>query len=139
LRQGCQPYVPNCFVANVYLSICLSVCLSVCLPTHLSMTAFTSFCLTAASNGGRSPSSGFPNSPRPHPPASHISQLNYYSSLYSPGTNCTENVSSIIACYRGNNVPTELFPSNGCYTVPCLHSCYLAMGLHVTLFKISKS
>jgi hypothetical protein len=33
---------------------------------------------------------------------------------------------------RGN-VPTELFPSNGCCTVNGLHSCYLAMGLYVTL------
>jgi hypothetical protein len=24
---------------------------------------------------------------------------------------------------------TELFPSNGCCTVACLHTCYLAMGL----------
>jgi hypothetical protein len=31
------------------------------------------------------------------------------------------------------NMSTELFPSNGCCTVDCLHSCYLAMGLHVTL------
>jgi hypothetical protein len=32
---------------------------------------------------------------------------------------------------RVNNVSTELFPSNGCCTVVCLHSCHLAMGLHV--------
>jgi hypothetical protein len=35
----------------------------------------TSSCLVAASNGGHSPSSGFPNCPRPHLPASHFSQL----------------------------------------------------------------
>jgi hypothetical protein len=29
------------------------------------------------------------------------------------------------------NVSTELFPSKGCCTVACLHSCCLAMGLHV--------
>jgi hypothetical protein len=29
---------------------------------------------------------------------------------------------------------TELFPSNGCCTVACLHRCYLAMGLHFTIF-----
>jgi hypothetical protein len=34
---------------------------------------------------------------------------------------------------RENNVFTELFPSNSCYTVACLHSCHLAMGLHVTI------
>jgi hypothetical protein len=32
-----------------------------------------------------------------------------------------------------NTVSTELFPSNSCSTVACLHSCYLAMGLHVTV------
>jgi hypothetical protein len=31
------------------------------------------------------------------------------------------------------NVSTELFPSNGCCTVASLHSCYLAIGLHVTI------
>jgi hypothetical protein len=31
------------------------------------------------------------------------------------------------------NASTELLPSNGCYAVPCLHSCYLAMDLHVTI------
>jgi hypothetical protein len=54
------------------------------------------------------------------------------SSLYSPGTDRTENVSSVIAC-SPNNMSTELFPSNGCCTVVCLHSCYLAMGLRVTI------
>jgi hypothetical protein len=33
---------------------------------------------------------------------------------------------------QGNNVPEELFPINGCCTVTCFHSCYLAKGLHVT-------
>jgi hypothetical protein len=28
---------------------------------------------------------------------------------------------------------TELFPRNGCCTVACLHCCYLAVGLHVTI------
>jgi hypothetical protein len=36
---------------------------------------FTSRCLVAAFNGGRSRSSGFPNCPRPQLPASHFSQL----------------------------------------------------------------
>jgi hypothetical protein len=31
------------------------------------------------------------------------------------------------------NVPPELFLSNGCCTVSCLHGCYLAMGLHATI------
>jgi hypothetical protein len=33
---------------------------------------------------------------------------------------------------RGS-LTTELFSSNGCCTVACLHSFYLAMGLHVTV------
>jgi hypothetical protein len=37
--------------------------------------------------------------------------------------------------FRGNNIFTELFPSNGSYTVACLHSSYLAMGLHVTICR----
>jgi hypothetical protein len=39
----------------------------------------------------------------------------------------------VFSCCRGNNVSTELFPSNGCSTVACLHSCYLAMVLHVPI------
>jgi hypothetical protein len=35
--------------------------------------------------------------------------------------------------YRGNNVSTDLLPSKGCCAVACLHSCYLATGLHVTI------
>jgi hypothetical protein len=35
---------------------------------------------------------------------------------------------------RGNKVSTELFPWYSCCTVACLHSCYLAMGLHVTIY-----
>jgi hypothetical protein len=40
-----------------------------------SYLVFSSRCLVAVSNGGRSPSSGFPNCPRPQLPASHFSQL----------------------------------------------------------------
>jgi hypothetical protein len=31
-------------------------------------------------------------------------------------------------------VSTELFSSNGYYTVACTHSCYLAMDLHITMY-----
>jgi hypothetical protein len=48
--------------------------------------------------------------------------VSHKSSLYFPGTDLTDNV-----------VSTELFPSNGCCTVACLHSCYLAVGLHATI------
>jgi hypothetical protein len=53
-----------------------------------------------------------------------------------PDTDGAEHVSSIIACSlvaQGNNLFTELFTSNGCCTVACLHSCYLAVGLHVAI------
>jgi hypothetical protein len=33
----------------------------------------------------------------------------------------------------GSSVFTEIFLSNGCCTVACSHSCYLTMGLHVTI------
>jgi hypothetical protein len=33
----------------------------------------------------------------------------------------------------GVHVSTELFPSNSYCTVACLHSCYLAVGLQVTI------
>jgi hypothetical protein len=38
---------------------------------------------------------------------------------------------------RGNNVSTELFPRNGCYNVACLHNCYLAIGIHVTILYVT--
>jgi hypothetical protein len=34
---------------------------------------------------------------------------------------------------RRNDLSTELLPSNGCRSVACWHSCYLAMGLHITV------
>jgi hypothetical protein len=43
--------------------------------TPIVFLVFISRCLVAVFNGGRSPSSGFPNSPRPQQPASHFSQL----------------------------------------------------------------
>jgi hypothetical protein len=43
------------------------------------------------------------------------------------------NTSAVFSRCRGNNVSTELFRSNGCCTAACLHSCYLAMDLHVTV------
>jgi hypothetical protein len=43
--------------------------------------------------------------------------------------------SCVLSHYRGNNVSPELFPSNGCCTVVCLHSCYLAVGLQVTVLS----
>jgi hypothetical protein len=42
-------------------------------------------------------------------------------------------------CRCWGNVSSELFPSNGCCTVACLHSCYLAMGLHATIYSFWRS
>jgi hypothetical protein len=39
----------------------------------------------------------------------------------------------VLSRFRGNNGSTELFPSNGCCTVACLHSCCLTVGLQVTV------
>jgi hypothetical protein len=55
---------------------------------------------------------------------------------YSPSTNCTENISSIIACFlvvRETTCLQSCCLLNGCWTVACLHSWYLAMGLRVTI------
>jgi hypothetical protein len=38
--------------------------------------------------------------------------------------------------YAFHLMPTELFPSDGCCAVTCLHSCYLAMVLHVAVFSV---
>jgi hypothetical protein len=62
-----------------------------------------------------------------------------WSSLYSLSMDGRENTASIIVCSLvagGTSVSTGLFPSNSCCTVPCLHSCYLAIGLHVTIPRI---
>jgi hypothetical protein len=34
----------------------------------------------------------------------------------------------VLSRCRGKNLPTELFPSNGCRTVASLHSCYFDNG-----------
>jgi hypothetical protein len=53
--------------------------------------------------------------------------------IYSPGTDLTANVSSIIAFSRcrGNNVSTELFRSNGCCTAACGNesTCHSTKGV----------
>jgi hypothetical protein len=38
---------------------------------------------------------------------------------------------------QGKYMSMELYPSNGCCTVTCLHSCYLAMGLLIAIYKDS--
>jgi hypothetical protein len=54
-----------------------------------------------------------------------LTQLKYDSSLCSPRTERTENISTKLS--------TEVFLNNGCCTVVCWHSCYLAVGLHVAI------
>jgi hypothetical protein len=41
----------------------------------------------------------------------------------------------VFSRWRGKKVSTELFPSNSCCTVACLHSRYLAVDLHVTILS----
>jgi hypothetical protein len=63
--------------------------------------------------------------------------INYLSSLYNPVTNCTQNVSSLIACSpvaEETTCPNELFPSNGYCGIACLHSCFFSVGLRVTVW-----
>jgi hypothetical protein len=38
-----------------------------------------------------------------------------------------------VLSFPGKQRATELFPNNGCFTVACLHSFYVAVGLHVTI------
>jgi hypothetical protein len=68
-----------------------------------SVTVFTSRCLVASSNGGRSPSSGLPNCPRPQLPASHSNsseRLNpsayLTNSLTHQPTDCLQTLSRLI-------------------------------------------
>jgi hypothetical protein len=59
--------------------------------------------------------------------------------LYSNNNNNNNNYSVALVspctlrCSVQRTAFTELFPSNGCCTVACLHSCYLALGLHLTM------
>jgi hypothetical protein len=112
--------------------------------TYKVFSIFTSHCLVAPSSSGRSTSSEFPNCPRPQLPASHFSQLQLSTELlvlivqpqHRPHRTAQKHVfyyCMFSHCW-GNNVFTDLFPSNSCCTVTCLHSCYLAMGLHVTIW-----
>jgi hypothetical protein len=108
-------------------------------------SVFDIICLVAASNGGRSPSSGSPKCVRSQLTFSHVSQLQLFVSS-------TEQLVVIIQpkygrhmkylflywvffrC-RGRNVSTELFPSCGYCIVFSLHGCYLAIGLGIVIFS----
>jgi hypothetical protein len=57
------------------------------------------------------------------------------SSWHGPHRKCIFRYCVLSLC-QGNNVCIELFPSNGCCTVACLHGCYLAVHLHVIIWQI---
>jgi hypothetical protein len=65
-------------------------------------------------------------------------QLNYWSSLFRPGTDYTENVSSInasspvVLSLPGKQRVYRIVPC--CFTAACLYGCFLAIGLHVTIY-----
>jgi hypothetical protein len=101
--------------------------------THKVFSVFNSRRLVAAFNDRRFSFSAFPNSSRPQLPASHFSQLQL--STDKTATQSQSYVTTMFFRCRGNNVSTELFPSNRYCTVACLHSSYLAVSLHVTLCR----
>jgi hypothetical protein len=49
------------------------------------------------------------------------------------GTDRKENTASIV--FLRKNMSPELFLSNGCCAVACLHRCHLSMGLYVTILS----
>jgi hypothetical protein len=110
--------------------------------THKVFSVFTSCFLVAVSNGGHSPSSEFLNCPWPQLPASHFSQLQ----LLPDSTKLLALVVQrqhrphrkrlfhhCMLSHCRENMSTELFHSNSCCSITCLHSFYLAMGLRVTI------
>jgi hypothetical protein len=73
-------------------------------------------------------------------PASTLEKCTYriYSIRYIVPARIAKKISlplSHVLLCRGN-VSTEPFPNNGCCTVAWLHSCYLAVGPHVTILNI---
>jgi hypothetical protein len=93
--------------------------------------------------------SGFLNCPWPLLPAPHFPQLQLSINSIDSATTSPRYISlpqtaqktskslfhyCMFSYCQGNNMSTELFPSNGCCTVTHLHNCYLAMGLHVTIY-----
>jgi hypothetical protein len=105
------------------------------------VTVFTSSCLVAASNSGRSPSSGFPNYPPPQLPASHSDssqQLNpsgYLADwLTNQLTHEPNDSSPLTACLSGLNSLYSPGMDDTENTVPLLQcSCCLAMAWHIPL------
>jgi hypothetical protein len=93
--------------------------------TYEVFSVFISRCLVAAFNGGRCRSSGFPNCPQVQLPASHFSQLKL-STWHGLHRKRLFHYCVFSRC-RGNNVSTELFPSNGCCIVACLHRCIFSI------------
>jgi hypothetical protein len=106
-------------------------------------------CLVTVSNGGRSPSSRFPNCPRPQLPASNSNSSQQLNPTHQPtrSTSLHWTEPTPLSAYtirhgprREHQFPVSslvrvrnLLPSNG----RCLQSHYLATGLHATILKES--
>jgi hypothetical protein len=107
--------------------------------THKVFSVLNSRCLVAVSNGGRSTSSWLLNCPQPQLPTSHFLNCNFQLTqlqLHGPQRERLLHYCVFSRC-RVNTLSTELFPSNSCGTVSWLRSCYLAIGLVVTVLSPS--
>jgi hypothetical protein len=106
------------------LSRSLSLSLSL---SSVHNQVFTNCCLVAASNGVRSSSSGFPNYPRPQPPASHSksSWLNLNSSLsHSPTNSVPSNGHCLVVSWSllsNGSICHNIFLNTQCSSSSCIH------------------
>jgi hypothetical protein len=95
---------------------------------HKVLSVFTSHCMVAASNSGRSPSSGFPNCPQPQLPASHFSQPQ----LSTDSTNNCQSQSQSHIATDGQSVSLDVEPQ----TVWQLRSCFCGASALATQVKV---
>jgi hypothetical protein len=93
-------------------------------------------------SGGRSPSSGFPNCLRPELPASRFSQMWFSIDNLTTSLRYIALKRTSLKTFSSLHVlsfPRKCFyradRSNGSRTLAYLHSWYLKMGLHVTIYK----
>jgi hypothetical protein len=86
--------------------------------THKALSVFTSRCLVAAFSGGRTPSSGFLNCPRPQLPAPHFSQLQLSTQVKVKSKFCYDRRSvgkSLLVSSTHRRLNTRfLLPSDSC-------------------------
>jgi hypothetical protein len=95
----------------------------------LTSCVFTNRCLVAASNGGRSPSSGFPNFPGPQLPASNSNssrQLNPSGYLTNTSTSSSLNNSADVFVSVG--VPTWFLLGHSLATAVVCRAIFLLLG-----------